>query len=147
ERYDFSHIPIETLSVIYEQFLHAEGRGRHEGAYYTPIPVVNLILEELDDHLPLREGMRVFDASCGSGAFLVQCYRRLVEQERSLKPNGKLKPPELREILVKHIYGLEQNEDACQVAELSLILTLLDYVNPPDLTNSNGFKIPILNNR
>jgi hypothetical protein len=147
ERYDFSHIPIETLSVIYEQFLHAEGRGRREGAYYTPIPVVNLILEELDDHLPLRVGMRAFDASCGSGAFLVQCYRRLIEQERSLKPDGKLRLSELREILVKHIYGLEQNEDACQVAELSLILTLLDYVNPPDLTNSHGFKIPVLANR
>jgi hypothetical protein len=147
DRYDFSHIPIETLSVIYEQFLHAEGRGKREGAYYTPIPVVNFILEELDGQLPLRAGMRVFDASCGSGAFLVQCYRRLIEQKRTLKPDGKLTPKELRSILVRHIYGLEQNKDACQVAELSLVLTLLDYVNPPDLTNNHGFKIPKLAKR
>jgi hypothetical protein len=34
--YDFSYIPIETLSVVYEQFLHAEERGKDAGAYYTP---------------------------------------------------------------------------------------------------------------
>jgi len=28
EAYDFSHIPIEILSVIYEQFLHTPGEGR-----------------------------------------------------------------------------------------------------------------------
>ncbi len=47
--YDFSFIPIETLSVIYEQFLHAEGKGRDSGAYYTPVPLVNFMLQELED--------------------------------------------------------------------------------------------------
>ena len=28
--YSFKHIPIETLSVVYEQFLHAEGKGRRK---------------------------------------------------------------------------------------------------------------------
>jgi len=53
--YDFSYIPIETLSVVYEQFLHASdesdkpSRGRQIGAYYTPIPVVNLMLSEMEE--------------------------------------------------------------------------------------------------
>lgn len=85
EAYDFSYIPIETLSVVYEQFLHiseTEGEvstGKKAGAYYTPIPVVNFILAELNEKLPLKEGMKVLDPSCGSGAFLVQCYRHLIE--------------------------------------------------------------------
>ena len=49
EPYDFAFIPIETLSVIYEQFLHAEGKGRDSGAYYTPMPLVNFMLQELED--------------------------------------------------------------------------------------------------
>ena len=57
--YDFSQIPIETLSTIYEQFLAIEGRSRQEGAYYTPIPLVDFMLAELDSHHPLRKGMRV----------------------------------------------------------------------------------------
>src|SRR5207253_2059896 len=34
--YDFQYIPIETLSTIYEQFLHIEGVGKNIGAFYTP---------------------------------------------------------------------------------------------------------------
>lgn len=144
--YDFSFIPIETLSVIYEQFLHSpekgkSSRGRKVGAYYTPLPLVNYILNELEMRRPLVDGMRVLDPSCGSGAFLVQCYRALIEKRLS---SGPLRPVELRELLVRHIYGLDRDGDACQVAEMSLILTLLDYTTPPDLENNPRFKLPIL---
>lgn len=143
EDYDFSFIPIETLSVVYEQFLHAEGRGKGAGAYYTPIPLVNFILDEMEASLPLTRGMRVLDPACGSGAFLVQCYRRLIEKEL-LKRNGeRFRPVELRELLQGHIFGIDRDEDACQVTELSLVLTLLDYVDPPDLSKTN-FKLPKL---
>jgi hypothetical protein len=137
--YDFSYIPIETLSVVYEQFLHAPGKvgapshGRSVGAYYTPMPVVNFMLAELEERHPLQRGMRVFDPACGSGAFLVQCYRRLIEKEFSPGSNGPLSPARLRNLLEEHIFGVDRDPDACSVAELSLILTLLDYVTPPDL--------------
>ncbi len=136
--YDFSYIPIEVLSVIYEQFLHApekngaESRGRSAGAYYTPIPVVNLMLSELEEHRPLKKGMRVFDPACGSGAFLVQAFRRLVEKE--YPPSGEQPTPrDLRELLETHFFGIDTDIDACGVTRLSLVLTLLDYVYPPDL--------------
>ncbi len=152
ERYDFSYLPIETLSVIYEQFLHAPAkgakmtRGRAAGAYYTPIPVVNLMLAELEDRHPLKTGMRVFDPACGSGAFLVQCYRRLIEKEFPPPPHGETKPSprQLRELLEQHIFGVDRDADACSVAELSLTLTLLDYVDPPDLENDHRVKLPAL---
>jgi len=84
--YDFQHIPIETLSIVYQQFLHAEGKGRGQGAYYTPIHLVNFILDELDAKRPICKGMKVCDPACGSGAFLVQCYRRLIEREIEQEP-------------------------------------------------------------
>ncbi len=143
--YDFSHIPIETLSVIYEQFLHAEGRGKDAGAYYTPVPIVNFMLQELEDRLPLRPGMKVLDGSCGSGAFLVQCYRRLIER-RVRETGDELKPGELRQLLTESIFGVDRDKDACRVAELSLVLTLLDYIDPPDLRKNPSFKIPKLHN-
>ena len=144
--YDFSFIPIETLSVIYEQFLHSPekgklNRGKKVGAYYTPLPLVNYMLNELEMRRPLVEGMKVFDPSCGSGVFLVQCYRALIEKRLS---NGPLRPSELRELLVHHVYGLDRDGDACQVAEMNLILTLLDYITTPDLENNPRFKLPIL---
>ncbi|MFT3870092.1 MAG: N-6 DNA methylase [Nibricoccus sp.] len=146
--YDFSHIPIETLSCVYEQFLHdrdkpdEESRGKTLGAYYTPIALADYVIAELEQKLPLREGMRVLDPSCGSGIFLVQCYRRLIEK-RMRSERRSLTGPELRELLVKHIFGIDRDDDACRVAELSLVLTLLDYINPPDL-ESTTFKLPTL---
>ena len=142
--FDFVHIPVETLSAVYQQFLHAGGKGREKGAFYTPSHLVNLMLDELEARRPLVEGTAVFDAACGSAAFLVQCYRRLIERELAKNPTQNIRPARLREILTKHIFGVEVDEDACNVAQLSLTLTLLDYVDPPDLTKSNGFKLPVL---
>ncbi len=147
--YDFEHIPIETLSVVYQQFLHAEGRGRRQGAYYTPVHLVNFILDELDSKRPLRKGMKVFDPACGSGAFLVQSYRLMIEKELAENSKNIPRPSELRDLLTAHIYGMDTDEDACGVTELSLTLTLLDYVDPPDLEKScyKDFKLPALRNR
>lgn len=152
--YDFSYIPIETLSVIYEQFLHApeeDGsatKGEKAAAYYTPIPVVNFMLSEMDAKLPLKRGMKVFDPACGSGAFLVQAYRKLIEKE-FIAGRRKTTPHQLRELLTEHIYGIDVDQDACSVTELSLILTLLDYCDPPDLLPKHSghepdFKLPTL---
>ena len=156
QHYNFSYIPIETLSLIYEQFLHAEdddakktaakgekSKARKAGAYYTPLPLVNFMLAELEEHRPLQAGMKVFDPSCGSGAFLVQAYRRLVEKTYPAtgpRPN----PRDVRELLEKSIFGVDVDGDACQVTQLSLLLTLLDYVDPPDLTKYPSFKLPTL---
>ncbi len=147
--YNFSVLPIETLSVIYEQFLHVPRPGRKTpgkttGAYYTPVPVVNFMLEELDDLHPFKQGMRVLDPACGSGAFLVQCYRRIVERDEEFNLAKPMRPARLRELLVDHIFGIDRAPDACRVAELSLTLTLLDYVDPPDLSRTPSFKLPLL---
>ena len=148
QAYDFSYIPIETLSVIYEQFLQSKtidgsSQARKAGAYYTPLPLVNFMLAELEEHAPLTVGKRVLDPACGSGAFLVQCYRRLIEGEY-LPSVKKPTPKKLRELLVNHIFGIDSDADACRVTELSLVLTLLDYVDPPDLESLPQFKLPNL---
>lgn len=152
EAYDFSYIPIETLSVIYQQFLHAgeqssgHSEGRERGAYYTPVPLANFILDTLDRRKPLHEGMRVLDPACGSGVFLVQCYRKLIEA-RIRRERGDIPSPEqLSDLLTRHLFGIDTDPDACQVAELSLVLTLLDYVKPPDLSETD-FQLPTLRNR
>lgn len=147
--YDFAHIPIETLSCVYEQFLHdakevddRPSRGKTLGAYYTPLPLADYVLSEMDQRRPLKSGMTVLDPACGSGAFLVQCYRRLIERQRRTEQR-ELKATELRDLLTKHIFGIDRDDDACRVAELSLIMTLLDYIAPPDLEHTN-FKLPSL---
>lgn len=147
EAYDFSYIPVETLSSIYEQFLHSQGTGKKVGAVYTPEPVADYLLCELNESKPLQSGMKILDPCCGSGIFLVLAYRRLIELELAKKPNRTLpKPIELQRILCESIYGVERNQEACYVTEFSLILTLLSYVEPPDLHQNKEFKFPSLHN-
>lgn len=147
--YDFQHISIETLSMVYQQFLHSEGKGRGKGAFYTPVHLVNFILDELETKVPLAKGMKVLDPACGSGAFLVQCYRRIIERERNASQETVLSPFHLKGILTDLIHGVDVDEEACGVTELSLILTLLDYVDPPDLEKPayKKFTLPPLRNK
>ncbi|TYQ25789.1 class I SAM-dependent DNA methyltransferase [Pseudanabaena sp. UWO310] len=143
--YDFSYIPVETLSSIYEQFLNSQGTGKKVGAVYTPEPVADYLLCELQESKPLQKGMRILDPCCGSGIFLVLAYRRLIELEVAQRQKNPPKPEDLSKILA-NIYGVERNREACYVAEFSLILTLLSYINPPDLQHNKEFKFPLLHN-
>lgn len=139
--YDFSFIPTELLSTIYEQFLHTSEQGRTDGAYYTPLPLVNFVLNELEEKNPLTEETTVLDPACGSGAFLVQTYRRLV---RKKYPKGNYEPEVLKMLLTDHIFGIDRNPDACRVAQLGLLLTLLDHLKPRSLFGEKKFRLPEL---
>ncbi len=145
--FDFSFIPIELLSAIYEQFLHDEGKGAKEGAFYTSEPVADYLIAEVESVKRLERGMKVLDPCCGSGIFLVLSYRRLIEQELRKRKSRTLAPEELSGILTSSIFGVERNGEACLVTEFSLILTLLDYVEPPELHQHADFKFPVLRNR
>jgi len=163
--YDFSYIPVEFLSSIYEQFLHAEGsdpatqdalevpnvkRERDEsnpekqGAHYTPEPLADYLVSEVNSVRPLKVGMKILDPCCGSGVFLVVAFRRLVELECERQSRASLDANELKLLLETSIYGVERNLTACQIAGFSLILALLSYVDPPELHVRKEFKFPPL---
>src|SRR5713101_3538470 len=76
--YDFSCVPIELISGIYDTFLSDEMR-RGFGTYNTPLALVDFIVEET---LPLAKTTpetTILDPACGSGVFLVRVYQRLIE--------------------------------------------------------------------
>lgn len=162
--YDFSYIPVEFLSAIYEQFLHAEGSGEavqdsieeplvkvrgasnpeKQGAHYTPEPLADYLASEVNSVRPLKAGMKILDPCCGSGIFLVIAFRRLVALECERQFRSSLDANELKILLETSIYGVERNLTACQIAGFSLILALLSYVDPPDLHVRKDFKFPPL---
>jgi len=143
--FDFRYLPIELLSSIYEQFLRGESEVRDIGAYYTPEYLAEYVIAELEAVVPVRRKMKVLDPSCGSGVFLVLTYRRLIETEIA-KRGRKIRPSVLRAILLESVYGVEREKEACYVTEFSLLLTLLDYIEPPELHRNKQFKFPNLHN-
>lgn len=142
--YNFSYIPVEMLSYIYEQFLRAQGKTKEDGAVYTPTALADYLINEVSTVTPLNAGMKILDPCCGSGIFLVLTYRYLIELKLKNSGEEKLSPATLRSILERCIYGVELNLEACHVTEFSLILVLLNYVEPPDLNKNKRFRFPRL---
>ncbi|HLP46766.1 MAG TPA: N-6 DNA methylase, partial [Candidatus Kapabacteria bacterium] len=148
EFYDFSVIPIEFISNIYEFFLGEEGR-RREGVYYTPPLLVDYILKYTVDTY-FKEKYRdfhckVLDPACGSGIFLVETFRKLVHRYRELNPrcmeDRESYKENLTKLLRENIYGIDKDQNAVKIAIFSLYIALLDYQEPKDIEN---FKFPEL---
>lgn len=134
----------ETLSSVYEQFLEnlRSGERRRSGAFYTPPFLVDFMLDRVEEQQRLCDGVTVLDPAAGSGVFLVGAYRRIIERARAKRPDQPMSLDQVRELLVRNIFGVERNSDACHVAAFSLYLTMLDYVDPRDLTRVAAGKDP-----
>lgn len=150
EIFDFSIIPVELISGIYESLIDPETR-KLNAAVYTPSFLVEYILTEtvgkfLDKNSENVE-CKIFDPSVGSGIFLVQGYRRMVEKELEIK--GSIKKTRLREIAVNNLFGIDIEKQALKVTCFSIYIAMLDYIDPasiltsfkfPDLIDSNLFE-------
>lgn len=134
--YDFSVIPIELISSIYEYFLTANNEEKKQiGAIYTPHFLVEFMLNEVlpwpteNDHNYM---MRILDPACGSGIFLVEAFRRLVFRWK-FTHNKTPVFDDLRKILLNNIFGIDIQKDAIKVAALSLSLALFDFLEPDEI--------------
>jgi SAM-dependent methyltransferase len=139
--YDFSVIPPELISSIYEQLL--EESQRTNAAYYTPRHIVDLILDEV---LPWDQARHptVLDPACGSGIFLTETYRRLafrLTTESSRQPTFG----QLAHLLTTSIFGIDKSEAAINVAAFGLYLALLEELDPPSAWRDA--KLPKLTDR
>ena len=135
--YDFSIVPIETISAIYEQFLGAEDEQdkQESGAYYTPRFLAELVLDQmLEAGQPLL-GKRFLDPACGSGIFLVGLFNRLAEEwnRQAGRTTNPRRAEELTKIITQSLFGIDRNETACRIAAFSLYLALLDHLSPRDI--------------
>jgi type I restriction-modification system DNA methylase subunit len=125
------------------------------GVYYTPQYIVNYIVQntvgekikgvDLYNHPRLT----ILDPACGSGSFLVGTYSFLLDKylesytdkkrlDKSLK-NGliyqvsgntyRLSITVKQDILLRHIYGVDIDNQAVEVTKLSLLLKLMEDEN------------------
>lgn len=147
--YDFSIIPIQLISSIYEKFFNlatsntSQQKARKEsGSFYTPYFLADFIVSrEITITQDNYKNIKILDPACGSGVFLVSAFKRIVE---FYKLNGiKIDAKVLNNIVLNQLYGIDKNVQALKITEFSLYIALLDYMNPKDL-EVNNFEFPIL---
>ena len=122
------------------------------GVYYTPKDIVEYIVdhtvgEALHNATPAKvEQLHILDPACGSGSFLLGAYDKLLNwyldwyaqeghRARALKDHRIIEPrtgdyrltiDEKRRILTNNIYGVDIDDQAVEIAKLSLTLRLLE---------------------
>ncbi|MRX46968.1 Eco57I restriction-modification methylase domain-containing protein [Pedobacter puniceum] len=161
--YDFEVIPVELISNIYENFIgkeeenyiakleefNTQSKQYSIKAYYTPPFIVDYVLSQTVT--PFLEsnnssGCRILDPACGSGIFLVETLRKVIEKEILLLGGDKKKLNNIRlwKLLKDNIYGIDIDDDAIEITIFSLYITLLDYKTPIEIEQ---FKFERLKNQ
>jgi len=140
--FDFSIIPVEFISNVYELFIGQQEQAT-TGSYYTPLFLVEYITSQTVQQYfksnTNEYNCRILDPACGSGIFLVEGLRLIIERFNVLTPNLLRTSIEyqnqLKSLAEDNIFGIDKDGSAISVAIFSVYLTLLDYQNPRDIEN------------
>ena len=103
-----SEIPVsldyDAFGRIYEYFLgqFARTEGQKGGEFYTPAPIVRLMVEILE---PFHG--RILDPACGSGGMFVQSARFVAEHKKN--PASELS-----------VFGVEKTDETGRLARMNL---------------------------
>lgn len=143
-RYDFSHIPVELISGIYETLL--KDRQGTLGAYYTPRHLANLVTEQAFESFDDPSICTIYDGACGSGILLTTAFRRMLRYAE-IKEGRTLGFSERVKLMERSIFGNDVDETACWITAFSLYLSLLEGLHTSDihlLQNDEKIKLPKL---
>lgn len=127
-RFRYDAIPVDLISSIYQQFARSSAaeNAHVQGLHYTPVELIHLTLDPVLEGLPASA--RVIDPTCGSGAFLVEAFRRIVWKHSQGQPISR---STVRRVLYKQLYGIDINKSALGIAAFSLYLAALELDEEP----------------
>lgn len=125
---DFSD-PKDThvISQVYEELLLKMGQeGGASGEFYTPRPIIRLMIKIIDPKI----GERIFDPFAGSGGFLAESFRYIQDQ------NPKMTAHDSDTLQNKTFYG---NEAKSLPFLLGIMNMLLNGLQSPHIFKTNTF--------
>ena len=147
ERFLGKIIDVHDGKVVIEQKPEVRRAG---GVYYTPKYVVDDIVEHTvgfrirGKSLKAINDLKIADISCGSGSFLISVYDYLLNYYKIYYNDNPTVAKEARciydeensvwglsiwqkqQILLRHVYGVDIDQQAVEVTQLSLFLKLLE---------------------
>jgi len=133
--YNLARIRSDVLGRVYEDLIPEDERHRL-GQYYTPPPIVDLIIE-----LCVKSPNDVvLDPGCGSGSFLVKAYHKLRDLKK--RENPFRSDAELHKEILNQIYGIDINPFPAQLSSINLAVRNLEVRSDNlNLIVSDFFKI------
>jgi hypothetical protein len=123
------------------------------GVFYTPSYIVDYIIQntigkQIENKTPKEVSKLTFaDISCGSGSFLIGIFDHLIQYHQNYyfkhpaeaekegclydeeSATWKLSLHQKKQILLNNVYGVDIDHQATEVAQMSLLLKLLEHEN------------------
>jgi type I restriction enzyme M protein len=119
------HVLSRTYETLLKEMRDAAGDA---GEFYTPRPVVKLMVELTDPRL----GETILDPACGTGGFLVEAYTHLEKQCQTVKDRKTLQQASIQ--------GGEAKPLPYLLCNMNLLLHGLDS---PDIDPGNSLRFPL----
>ncbi len=120
---------IHTLSHLYETMLREmRDAAGDSGEFYTPRPVVRLMVDMIDPHL----SETVLDPACGTGGFLVESFEHLRKQCQKASDMARLQKETL--------FGVEAKSLPYLLCQMNLTLHGLEA---PRIDPGNALRVPL----
>jgi type I restriction-modification system DNA methylase subunit len=140
KRYAFDVIPLEFISSIYEEFVSTKKGRIASGVHYTPVHIVDFMLDSVLPWNSTDWDVKILDPACGSGIFLVKAYQRLIHRWRNAhRQEGKPRTQDLRNLLENNLFGVDIDPHAVRVASFSLYLAMCDELEPRHVWRKANF--------
>lgn len=137
--FTFRSLTNDMLAYLYENTLVDKEMRDNLGVYYTPQrPIAERILQRLPVEDVPREERTVLDGTCGSGNLLLAAYDRLLHL---LPPRWTSR--DRHEYLLRHIWGIDIDPFACEIARLSLLLYSLPEGDSWRVKEGNVFEVDL----
>ena len=134
----FSDCDLDSKGAAFEYFVRATLKGRKLGQYFTPRPLVRLMLslgawEQVLNSLAAGEEFKVLDPACGTGGFLVlamnNCLDEIDQRLKNKKIHKKLADKLKKRIKENVFYGIDAHEGVACSAKMNMIIAGDGYNN------------------
>ena len=134
----FSDCDLDSKGAAFEYFVRATLKGKKLGQYFTPRPLVKLMLslgawEQIINSVAAGEEFKVLDPACGTGGFLVlamnSCLDEIDRRLENKKIHKQLADKLKKQIKENVFYGIDAHEGVACSAKMNMIIAGDGYNN------------------
>ena len=134
----FSDCDLDSKGAAFEYFVRATLKGKKLGQYFTPRPLVKLMLglgrwEQIIAALSTGDEFKVLDPACGTGGFLVLAMNHCmddIEDRVKKKSMHRATADSLRKRIKGSVfYGIDAHEGVACSAKMNMIIAGDGYNN------------------
>lgn len=150
KKYNFASVRNEIFGYIYENYLKELYGDKKKGQYFTDPAVVEFMLDEIGyttDEIkkrikakPENPDISIIDPACGSGTFLYSAAKRIID---AIYRGDDKTARNAESLISENIFGLDIEEFPLYLAEMGILMKMLDLIISEKYNNPMDKKIKL----